>query len=246
MARLHLGVGTRYAHQGHVYVVRQLLADDRLLIENQSFGGQRVLTREDIIAAWATGTLVFEIAGPHTQATAHSTLTSRVSGRLTSGQTSGQTPGPGLRTGPWISLPPLSAGSACSSTCAPKQSGGDVHGHLSAQGPSLLAQRWALPSSERAGGRPVSRLKTVLSSARGREGFGVWGAGSGRERGLGCGQREGGGRSPLAFARTVRVASLRLTGHRSPYYNRFRDESSARQRNPRWADHKECFPRSQQ
>src|SRR5438105_3040760 len=78
MARLRLGVGTRYERDGHVYVVRQVLPDDHLLVENQSFGGQRVVARDDLIKAWAAGTLLFEIAGPHTQPSASTALTTRV------------------------------------------------------------------------------------------------------------------------------------------------------------------------
>lgn len=63
MARLHLTVGTRYTRDAQVYVVRQVLPDDQLVVENQPFGGQAVLARADLYAAWARGEVRFEIPG---------------------------------------------------------------------------------------------------------------------------------------------------------------------------------------
>jgi len=74
MARLHLTVGTRYEQDAQVYVVRQLLPDDRLLVENQSFGSQTIRTRDEMSAAWASGALVFEVHGPGTRPSPRSTL----------------------------------------------------------------------------------------------------------------------------------------------------------------------------
>ena len=65
VGRLHLTPGTRYLRDGHVYVVRQFLLDGRLLIENQSVGGQAVVTRDDLCLAWGQGSLTFEIQGGH-------------------------------------------------------------------------------------------------------------------------------------------------------------------------------------
>ena len=74
MARLHLTVGTRYEQGAQVYVVRQLLPDDRLLVENQSFGGQAIHTRDEVSAAWASGALVFEVHGARTRPSPTSSL----------------------------------------------------------------------------------------------------------------------------------------------------------------------------
>ncbi len=63
MARLQLTVGTRYTRDAQVYLVRQVLPDDQLVVENHSFGGQAVLARDDLYAAWARGEVCFEIPG---------------------------------------------------------------------------------------------------------------------------------------------------------------------------------------
>ena len=65
MGRQHLTPGTRYLHEGHVFIIRQLLLDHRLLIENQSTGGQAVMTRDDLSTLWSCGALTFEVHGPH-------------------------------------------------------------------------------------------------------------------------------------------------------------------------------------
>lgn len=52
MGRLHLAPGTRYLQGGQVHIMRQLLLDGRLLVENQTVGGQSVLARDEIVAAW--------------------------------------------------------------------------------------------------------------------------------------------------------------------------------------------------
>lgn len=67
MGRLHLTPGTRYLQDGHVYVVRQLLLDGRVLVENQSVGGQSVLSHAQLASSWGQGALTFEVHGPHTQ-----------------------------------------------------------------------------------------------------------------------------------------------------------------------------------
>ncbi len=64
MGRLYLTPGTRYLRDGRVYVVRQLLLDGRLLVEDQSVGGQTVVARDELTAAWGEGTLTFEVHGP--------------------------------------------------------------------------------------------------------------------------------------------------------------------------------------
>ncbi len=64
MGRLHLGVGTRYERDGRAFLVVQVLRDGRLLVEDQSGGGQGVVTREELTAAWDGGALRFEVQGP--------------------------------------------------------------------------------------------------------------------------------------------------------------------------------------
>ncbi len=55
MGRLHLAAGTRYERDGRVCVVLQVLRDGRLLVEDQSGGGEKVVTREELTAAWDGG-----------------------------------------------------------------------------------------------------------------------------------------------------------------------------------------------
>jgi len=63
MGRLHLAAGTRYERDGRVCVVLQVLRDGRLLVEDQSGGGEKVVTREELTAAWDGGALRFEVRG---------------------------------------------------------------------------------------------------------------------------------------------------------------------------------------
>jgi putative transposase len=74
MARMRFTLGTRYVLQGQVYIVRQVLVDSRLLVENQSFGGQFTVTQEELCAAWARDELRFEVHGPNTQRRPESSL----------------------------------------------------------------------------------------------------------------------------------------------------------------------------
>lgn len=69
MARMHFTVGVRYLLDGQVYLIKQLLLDDHMLVENQSFGGQTTVTFEELRAAWACGDLRFEIQGKHASKT---------------------------------------------------------------------------------------------------------------------------------------------------------------------------------
>jgi len=66
MARLRFALGTRYALRDdvHVYLVRQVLPDARVVVENQTSGEQAVVPTQDLIAAWAAGTLRFEARDP--------------------------------------------------------------------------------------------------------------------------------------------------------------------------------------
>jgi len=74
VGRLHLTPGTRYLQDTHIYVVRQLLLDGRLLVENQSIGGQAVVTHEDLCATWARGALTFAVPRIHAHATPETPL----------------------------------------------------------------------------------------------------------------------------------------------------------------------------
>jgi len=64
MGRLHLTAGTRYLRDGRAQVLR----DGRLLVEDQSVGGEAVVTRAELTAAWAEGRLRFEVRGPGARA----------------------------------------------------------------------------------------------------------------------------------------------------------------------------------
>jgi putative transposase len=74
MSRMRFTLGTRYVLQGQVYIVRQVLVDNRLLVENQSFGGQFTVTQEELCAAWARDELRFEVHGPNTRPRSESPL----------------------------------------------------------------------------------------------------------------------------------------------------------------------------
>ncbi len=74
MGRLHLAPGTRYLQGGQVYIVRQLLLDGRLLVENQTVGGQSVLARDEFIAAWGRGAITFEVHGHQARSSGDATL----------------------------------------------------------------------------------------------------------------------------------------------------------------------------
>jgi len=60
MARLRFALGTRYLLRGAVYLVRQVLVDARIVVENQTSGEQAAVAVPDLIAAWAAGALTFE------------------------------------------------------------------------------------------------------------------------------------------------------------------------------------------
>jgi putative transposase len=74
MARMRFTLGTRYVLQGQVYIVRQVLVDNRLLVENQIFGGQFTISQEELCAAWARDELCFEVHGPNTKCRSESSL----------------------------------------------------------------------------------------------------------------------------------------------------------------------------
>ncbi len=67
MARLSFITGVRFLWQQQVYIIREVLLEGRVRVENVSFGGCPVLTEQELVAAWAAGELVFEVAGRGTR-----------------------------------------------------------------------------------------------------------------------------------------------------------------------------------
>ena len=63
MARLHFTVGTRYLHNEQVYIISELLLDDKIVAKNQSFGGLVTLTQEELTEFWSRGEIRFEVHG---------------------------------------------------------------------------------------------------------------------------------------------------------------------------------------
>ncbi len=74
MGRLYLGVGTRYQWDGRMCVVVQVLRDGQVLVEDQPGGGQAVVTRAELTAAWDRGAVRFEVRGPGARAEGAATL----------------------------------------------------------------------------------------------------------------------------------------------------------------------------
>ncbi|MBK7916627.1 MAG: hypothetical protein IPJ94_10270 [Chloroflexi bacterium] len=60
MARIQVKEGTRYVFKKQIYRVKQVLADNRYLVENLSNGGEEIINHEDIIATWSNGGLRFD------------------------------------------------------------------------------------------------------------------------------------------------------------------------------------------
>ncbi len=56
-------MGTRYAWDGRAGVVVQVWGDGRLVVEDQSAGGQEVVTRAALTTAWREGALRFVVRG---------------------------------------------------------------------------------------------------------------------------------------------------------------------------------------
>jgi len=67
MARSRFTVGTRYMYNKEVFIVRELLVDGKLNVENQSFGGLTRVSQRELSEAWAQGEIIFEIHGPNTR-----------------------------------------------------------------------------------------------------------------------------------------------------------------------------------
>ncbi|GAB4192776.1 MAG: hypothetical protein OHK0022_07140 [Roseiflexaceae bacterium] len=61
MGRVYVTVGTRYLRNAQVFLICQILVDERLIVENQSFGGQFMLTRAELVTAWEQGEIQFEV-----------------------------------------------------------------------------------------------------------------------------------------------------------------------------------------
>ncbi len=61
MARVRFTPGTGYLLRGRVYLVRGVLAQDQVLVEDRSFGGETAVAREGLLAAWDRGELRFEL-----------------------------------------------------------------------------------------------------------------------------------------------------------------------------------------
>jgi hypothetical protein len=74
MARMRLAPGVRFLLRGEVWIVRQVLLGDRLLIESQSFGVSRTVCRGKLYSAWTAGELRFEIGGRNTGPTSDGEL----------------------------------------------------------------------------------------------------------------------------------------------------------------------------
>src|SRR6266851_1350610 len=67
MARRRFTVGTQYTYQKQVYVVREMLVNRRISVENLSFGGRGVMSQNELTEVWARGEIVFEVHGPQTR-----------------------------------------------------------------------------------------------------------------------------------------------------------------------------------
>jgi putative transposase len=67
MSRTNVRTGTRYLSNNQVFIVREMLVGDRLIVENLSFGGCTIISLNDLYAAWGRGDLSFEVRGPNTQ-----------------------------------------------------------------------------------------------------------------------------------------------------------------------------------
>ncbi len=65
MALCRFTKGTRFEWRSQVFVIAQVLLDDRFLLENQTLGGQERATRDELLAAYRAGTLRFEVRGPN-------------------------------------------------------------------------------------------------------------------------------------------------------------------------------------
>src|SRR5947209_5326287 len=67
MARRRFTVGTQYMYNEQVYVVREMLVNGGVSVENLSFGGRVVMTQDELGEIWARGEITFEVSGPQTK-----------------------------------------------------------------------------------------------------------------------------------------------------------------------------------
>lgn len=65
MSRIQIRTGTRYVHQNQIYSVRKQLADDHYRVENVSTGEESIVAYDDLLQAWSSGDLRFEVTGPN-------------------------------------------------------------------------------------------------------------------------------------------------------------------------------------
>src|SRR5260221_8606467 len=69
MTRDSFEKGVRFLLDEQLYIVLELLTDNRIRVENKTFGGEHIYNRADLVAAWGKFTLEFEVHGPNTHAT---------------------------------------------------------------------------------------------------------------------------------------------------------------------------------
>lgn len=67
MQRTPLKNGARYLLNGSTFVIHASQKNDGFLVEYQSFGGQQLVTRQELLTAWERGEVVFEVDNPHTK-----------------------------------------------------------------------------------------------------------------------------------------------------------------------------------
>ncbi len=65
MALCRFTKGTRFEWRSQVFIIEQVLLDNRFLIENQTLGGQERASLDELLAAYRNGTLRFEVRGPN-------------------------------------------------------------------------------------------------------------------------------------------------------------------------------------
>lgn len=66
MARISIHIGTRYLHNGTVFIVREVKQGDCFLVEDQNHGGQKTVSRQELLLAWTQGELAFDAHQPPT------------------------------------------------------------------------------------------------------------------------------------------------------------------------------------
>src|SRR5712691_9156814 len=67
MARRRFTVGTRYVYKEQVFVVREMLVNGGVSVENLSFGGRVIMKQDELGEIWARGEITFEVSGPQTK-----------------------------------------------------------------------------------------------------------------------------------------------------------------------------------